>query len=135
MAGASPVNAIAAGIDPTALLEPINEAQAQRRSAEETLAMLTSAAKVRTISRADVEEELADVAGLFAALDADAPEALADLYEALAREVRYDHRSSLAEVRAQVPYAVRDHRRVANNRVRGGTHLLTTRLQIGTSAA
>ena len=104
--------ATAAGVEPEAMVEAINQAQAEIDSAP-TSAVLTAA---------DVHAVIDSLGDVGAALDAGRPTALARLYQALDLEVRYEPEKRAAYVTARP--------RVDRACVRGGTCALTTRLAI-----
>ena len=104
--------ATAAGVEPEAMVEAINQAQAEIDSAP-TSAVLTAA---------DVHAVIDSLGDVGAALDAGRPTALARLYQALDLEVRYEPEKRAAYVTARP--------RVDGACVRGGTCALTTRLAI-----
>ncbi|WP_231961059.1 recombinase family protein [Amycolatopsis thermoflava] len=104
--------AIGAGVDPAALVDAINEAQAQRAAAR---AELEDAPAPDLVTDAEVYamiDSLGDVGRKLAKARTDS---LAGLYEALNLAVRYDHDSQAAQVTIQPVI------RVNSVRVRGGT--------------
>jgi hypothetical protein len=110
--------AIAAGVDPTAVVDPINRARAERDAARASLAHpeqqpeLYTEAQVRAMV-----DELGDVG---AAIGDARPDRLAQLYRELDIRVRYEP----SEFGGSATVTMR----VANECVRGGTCALTTRL-------
>ena len=104
--------ATAAGVEPEAMVEAINQAQAEIDSAP-TSAVLTAA---------DVHAVIDSLGDVGAALDAGRPTALARLYQALDLEVRYEPEKRAAYITARPC--------VDGACVRGGTCALTTRLAI-----
>ncbi|GLZ37611.1 recombinase family protein [Actinokineospora sp. NBRC 105648] len=103
-------DAIAAGMEPAALVEAVNEAHAQRQTARAELANLPTTA---TIDEAEVYamiDSLGDVSGVIG--DA-RPASLAKLYADLRLRLRYDHTEKAIDVTASP--------RVVNESVRGGT--------------
>jgi hypothetical protein len=104
--------AIAAGVDPAALVEAINETQAQREAAQVELQHIAApdAMSSEDIYAYALIKSLGEIAPLLNHAD---PALLAQLYEALRLEMTYD-----AEAKQSV--TVRPMRR-ASERVRGGT--------------
>ncbi|WP_229874338.1 hypothetical protein [Amycolatopsis deserti] len=103
--------AIGAGVDPAALVDAINEAQAQRAAAR---AELEDAPAPDLVTDAEVYamiDSLGDVGRKLAKARTDS---LAGLYEALNLAVRYEHDSQAAQVTIQPVM------RVNSVRVRGG---------------
>ena len=111
--------ATAAGVEPEAMVEAINQAQAERRAAQ---AEIDSAPTSAVLTAADVHAVIDSLGDVGAALDAGRPTALARLYQALDLEVRYEPEKRAAYVTARP--------RVDGACVRGGTCALTTRLAI-----
>ncbi|QBS39558.1 hypothetical protein DMB37_04845 [Nocardia sp. CS682] len=98
--------AIEAGVDVQALIEPMNQAQAERAIAQAELDTIPTIRQM-TVS------ELDSLGDIRAVLSAGAPEDQATLYEALHVEIKYRHRQQLAVVSAGIP--------VVNTCVRRGT--------------
>ena len=113
--------AIAAGIDPEAVAEAINDAQAQRAAAR---AELDNAPVPNALTDAAVYAMIDSLGDVGAALHGAKPERLAKLYEAIGLQVRYEPDACTANVTIQ-PVS-----RVNSARVRGGTCTLTTRLDV-----
>jgi hypothetical protein len=101
--------AIAAGVDPAALVESINQAQAQRAAAQ---AELDGAPAPTTLTEADVYAMIDYLGDLGHALNQADPARLEELYTALRLDMTYD-----AEARA-VDVTIRPGRR-GSERVRG----------------
>ena len=104
--------AIEAGVDPAALVEAINGAQAQRAAAR---AELDNAPAPNTLSDAEVYAMIDSLRDVVEALSRPKRENLEDLYTALDLQVRYEHDLQAADVTIQ-PVS-----RVNSARVRGGT--------------
>jgi DNA invertase Pin-like site-specific DNA recombinase len=102
--------AIAAGVDPTALVEVINEAQAERAAAR---AQLDNAPAPKTITDAEVYAMIDSLEDVGAALSSHRPERLSQVYAKLGLELRYDPRERAVDA-SIAP-------RVVSERVRGGT--------------
>ncbi len=102
--------AIAAGVDPAALVEAINEAQAQRAAAR---AELEGAPAPNELTDAEVYAMIDSLGDVGAALADARPESLSRLYQHLGLELRYEPHDR-AVVATASP-------RVVNARVRGGT--------------
>ena len=102
--------AIAAGVDPEALVEAINQAQAERRAAQ---AEIDSAPVSAVLTAADVNSMIDSLGDVGAALDDGRPAALQRLYRALELGVRYEPGERAAYVTAKP--------RVDSACVRGGT--------------
>ncbi len=113
--------AIAAGIDPEALVEAINDAQAQRAAAR---AELNNAPAPDALTDAEVYAMIDSLGDVGAALHGAKPERLAKLYELVGLQVRYEPNACTADVTIQ-PVS-----RVNSVRVRGGTCTLTTRIEL-----
>lgn len=111
--------AIAAGVDPEALVEAINEAQAQRAAAQ---AELEGAPPPNALTDAEVYAMIDSLGDVGAALTGARPENLSRLYQELGLELRYEPHDR-AVVATASP-------RVVSARVRGGTCTLTTRLEL-----
>jgi DNA invertase Pin-like site-specific DNA recombinase len=102
--------AIAAGVDPAALVESINQAQAERVAAQAELANTPVSQRLTAADVHDMIDELSDVATLLS----EAPsESLTRLYQELRLELRYQPHEAAVEVTATP--------RVVSERVRGGT--------------
>ena len=104
--------AIEAGVDPAALVDAINQAQAERAAAK---AELESQPVSDNLSRQDLEALLDKIGGVGRALTSAEPEDLVELYEALQLQLVYDHEARAVDVTVQ-PIG-----RVSSARVRGGT--------------
>ncbi|MFI6025087.1 recombinase family protein [Amycolatopsis magusensis] len=102
--------AIEAGVDPAAVVEAINAAQAEREAAK---AELHNLPKRDVIGRAEVHAMIDSLGDVPAALEAARPNRLAQLYRDLRLEMRYEHEKEAVYVTASP--------RVANVCVRGGT--------------
>jgi hypothetical protein len=103
--------AIAAGIDPAAIVDAINQAQAQCAAAQQEL---NNASVPAFLSTADVRAMVGALGDIGEALSRAEPSLLGSLYEALRMEAVYD-----AEARV-VTVTIRPSR-VASACVRGGT--------------
>ena len=102
--------AIAAGVDPAALVEPINQAQAERVAAQAELANTPVSQRLTAADVHDMIDSLGDVAAMLS----EAPsESLTRLYQELRLELRYQPHEAAVEVTATP--------RVVSERVRGGT--------------
>ena len=104
--------AIAAGIDPAALVEATNKAQAERAAAR---AELRGQPSPNTLTDAEVHAMIDSLGDVGAALSDATPDSLADLYAAVDLQVRYEPAEQVADV------AIRPGRRVNSECVRGGT--------------
>ena len=113
--------AIASGVDPAALVEAINQAQAQRAAAR---AELDATPAPNAVTDAEVYAMIDSIGDVGRALNSADPASLQQLYEALRLELIYD-----AEARS-VGVTIRPTGR-GSTRVRGGTCALTTRLRLG----
>jgi hypothetical protein len=111
--------AIEAGVDPAAIVDVINQAQAERAAAR---AELNRRPVAQALTRQDVEAMIDSIGDVGAALTQAEPESLAALYEALRLQMVYDPASRAVDV------TVQPRGRVNNARVRGGTCALTTRI-------
>jgi len=110
-------SAIEAGVDPTALVEPINRAQQELDAAR---AEQQHNPSVQALSRAEIDamiDYLGDVGGALSGAD---PAQLEELYRSLRLEVICEPGERIAQV------SIRPGR--GSQRVRGGTCALTTRL-------
>lgn len=113
-------SAIEAGVDPTAVVESINQAQAERAAAQ---AQLDHAPESTALSAEEIHsviDSFGDVGRILKRAD---PQALQELYAALGLEITYDPDSRLVDV------AVIPGRRVSA-RVGGASCALTTRLPL-----
>jgi len=108
------------GVDPTAMVDAINQAQAERRAAQ---AEIDSAPVAAVLAVADVHAMIDSLGDVSAALDERQPASLERLYRALDLSVRYEPGERAAYVTARP--------RVDSACVRGGTCALTTRLRLG----
>jgi hypothetical protein len=79
--------AIEAGVDPAALVEVINQAHAAREAAR---AELASIAEPTTVHEAEVYAMIDSLGDLGAKLNGDKPTSLAQLYEDLGLQLRYE---------------------------------------------
>ncbi|WP_280429588.1 recombinase family protein [Nocardia brasiliensis] len=102
--------AIEAGVDVQALIEPMNQAQAERAIAQ---AELDTIPTIRQMTVTELDKLIDSLGDIRAVLSAGAPEDQAALYEALHVEIKYRHRQQLAVVSAGIP--------VVNTCVRRGT--------------
>ncbi|MFI9503820.1 hypothetical protein [Nocardia sp. NPDC052566] len=93
-----------------ALIEPMNQAQAERAIAQ---AELDTIPTVRRFTAGELDKLIDSLGDIRAVLTAGAPEDQATLYEALHLEIKYRHRQQLAVVSAGIP--------VVNTCVRRGT--------------
>jgi hypothetical protein len=103
--------AIAAGVDPAALVEAINETQAQREAAQVELQHTAAPDAMSSEDIYALIKSLGEIAPLLNHAD---PALLAELYEALRLEMTYDAEAKTVSV------TIRPMRR-ASERVRGGT--------------
>ncbi|TCC19925.1 recombinase family protein [Kribbella sindirgiensis] len=103
---------IEAGVDPTILVDALNAAQAELSAARAELANLPQVVTLDAEAIATMVDQLGAMA---AALNAAEPQDLADLYEALRLDLKYDAEQDLIEVTARPTL------RVNSARVRGGT--------------
>lgn len=113
--------AIEAGVEPAALVESINEAQAQRTAAR---AERAGAPAPNLLDRAEVYAMLDMLGDVGHELTRARPHKLQALYEAVDLEMIYQHEERAVDV------SIRPARRVSAG-VRGGTCTLTTRLSVG----
>ena len=102
--------AIEAGVDPTALVEAINAAQAQRAAAR---AELDGAPAPSALTEAEVYAMIDSLGDVGTALSDARPESLTQLYQNLRLELRYEPHERAVVVTASP--------RVVSERVRGGT--------------
>ena len=79
--------AIAAGVDPAAVVDGINQAQAERAAAK---AQVESAPARAVLDRAEVYAMVDSLADIGATLEGAKPEKLAKLYTALDVSIRYE---------------------------------------------
>lgn len=115
-------DAIAAGVDPAALVDSINQAQAERAAAQ---AEVRNAPAPNVISDAEVYariDSLPDDVG--AAVSSARPDRLATLYMVVDLQVRYVPAEHVADV------SIRPLGRVNSACVRGASCTLTTRLRL-----
>ncbi|MGH3905431.1 MAG: hypothetical protein ACRDTE_14765 [Pseudonocardiaceae bacterium] len=103
--------AIAAGVDPAALVESINQAQVQRAAAQ---AELDGAPAPTALTEADVYAMIDYLGDVGHALSQADPARLEELYAALRLDMTYDAEARVVDV------TVRPGRR-GSKRVRGGT--------------
>ncbi|MFI5563334.1 recombinase family protein [Amycolatopsis japonica] len=103
-------DAIAAGVDPTALVESINEAQADRAAAQGALA---AAGEPAGITDAEVYAMIDSLGDIGTALADSEPGKLARLYRDLRLDLRYDNEKEAVYATTSL--------RVNNAGVRGGT--------------
>ena len=102
--------AIRAGVDPAAMVEAINQAQADREAAQAELDHLVIPT---VLGEAEVYAMVDSLGDVGAVLDRGHPDHLARLYEQLHVEISYSH--------ADAPNKARARLRLANECVRGGT--------------
>jgi len=117
-------NAILAGVDPAAVRDAINTAQAQREAARAELAAVPG---VTLLSDAEVYAMIDELGDVGAAIERARPDSLARLYRDLGIEVSYRH----AEDGGLATIALR----VVSGCVRGGTCTLATTARLATSRA
>jgi hypothetical protein len=110
-------DAIAAGIDPNAMVDAINEAQAQRAAAQ---AELDGAPAPTAITDAEVYAMIDALGDVGAALKDAKPESLERLYRDLRLEMSYQPRERVVDVQLAP--------RVVSACVRGPSCALTTRI-------
>lgn len=105
--------AIAAGVDPVAVVEPINRARAERDAARACLAHPVQQPEMYTETQVRaMVDDLGDLGDVGAALGRARPDRLASLYRQLDIAVRYE----LSEFGGSATVTIR----VANECVRGG---------------
>lgn len=104
--------AIAAGVDPAALVEPTNHAQAKLAAAQ---AELTGQRSPSALTDAEVYAMVDSLGDVGAALSDAKTESLAGLYTAVGLHVRYEPEAHTADI------AIQPAGRVNSARVRGGT--------------
>jgi DNA invertase Pin-like site-specific DNA recombinase len=102
--------AIEAGIEPAALVEVINQAQAERAAAR---AELENAPAPDAVTEAEVYARIDSMADVAGALTGKHPDKLIDLYDDLRLDIRYDNEKEAIDVMASL--------RVNSECVRGGT--------------
>ncbi|WP_232376787.1 recombinase family protein [Amycolatopsis aidingensis] len=107
-------DAIGAGIEPDALVDAINQAQADKASAQ---AALDNAPAPDTLGEAEIHAMIDSLGDVRTALSGGSRDKLAELYAALRLELRYDHEKEAVDVTASP--------QVNSVRVRGGnrTHV------------
>jgi hypothetical protein len=115
--------AIASGVDPAALVDVINEAQALRAAAR---AELDGTPAPNLLTDAEVYTMIDSLGDVAAALSDAKEESLANLYAAIDLQVRYVPAENDADV------GIRLGRRVNSAGVRGGSCALITRLLLPT---
>lgn len=103
-------DAIAAGIEPSGLVDAINQAQAQRVAAQ---AELEGAPAPATVTDAEVYAMVDSLGHVGSALKDANPGSLERLYQALRLEIKYQPHERAVDVQLAP--------RVVNGRVRGGT--------------
>ena len=114
--------AIVAGIDPAAVKEPINGAQAQREAARVALAAAPPSGRLDVAEVYAMIDALGDVGE---AIKNARPDSLIKLYKELGIKVSYRHEESGGEAVISLV--------VANVRVRGGTCTLATTARLSSS--
>jgi DNA invertase Pin-like site-specific DNA recombinase len=102
--------AIEAGIDPAALIDAINQAQAERVAAH---AELTGQPAAQELTRQDIETMIDSIGDISATITEAEPQHLTALYDALRLQLTYDPDSHIVDVTAQ------PRGRVNSARVRG----------------
>ncbi|MPZ00137.1 MAG: hypothetical protein GEU97_19545 [Actinophytocola sp.] len=110
--------AIAAGIDPAALVEPMNQAQAKLTTAQ---AELNNQQAPNALTEAEVYAMVDSLGDVGAALSDAKPDSLAGLYTAVGLQVRYEPEAHVADV------AIQPAGRVNSACVRGGSGPRTPR--------
>jgi hypothetical protein len=113
-------DAIAAGVEPSGLVDAINEAQAQRTAAQ---AELEGAPAPAVVADAEVYAMIDSLGDVGAVLKDANPERLEQLYQALRLELRYQPHERVVDVQLAP--------RVVSACVRGGSCALTTHLALG----
>jgi hypothetical protein len=111
--------AIAAGVDPVALVESINQAQADRTVAQAELVTTDAPAGLSGAEVYAMIDSLGDIG--YAPADSE-PGKLAQLYQDLRLDLRFDHEKETVDATASL--------RVNSVCVRGATCTLTTRLTL-----
>jgi hypothetical protein len=114
--------AIEAGVDPAAVVEAINAAQAERAAARVELEHRPATA---TFGRAEVYAMLDSLGDVSRALNSRRPERVAQVYRDLRLELRYDKEKETVDATVSP--------RVVNVCVRGGTCALSTRLGLSSA--
>ena len=104
------VQVLLPGVDPTALVEPINRAQGELEAARFEQQRVPT---VHALGQAEVEAMLDHIGDVGAALQRADPAKLEELYRSLGLEMTYRSAERLVEVTVQP--------RVVSERVRGGT--------------
>ena len=112
--------AIEAGADLEALIEPLNRAREERDAAAEELARTPAGSE---LGRADVEALVDSLADAGRQVISASPARLQELYEEIGLELVYNAKERMVDVTIRPP------RRV-NTRVRGASCTLSTRLQL-----
>jgi hypothetical protein len=112
--------AIEAGIDPAALIDATNQAQAERVAAH---AKLNGQPAAQELTRQDIEAMIDSIGDISATLTEAQPQRLTALYDALRLQMVYNPDSRIVDVTLQ------PRGRVNSARVRGGTRPLRTRPQ------
>ncbi|WIX76943.1 hypothetical protein QRX50_36815 [Amycolatopsis carbonis] len=112
--------AIEAGADPTALIEPLNRAKEERDAAEEELARTPAGA---SLTRGDVEALVDSLADAGRQVLHAGPARLQELYEEIGLELVFNAKERMVDVTIRPP------RRVSTC-VRGRSCSLSTRLQL-----
>ncbi|WP_263247286.1 hypothetical protein [Saccharopolyspora rosea] len=115
-------DAIAAGVDPAAVSDAINQAQADRAAAR---AELDSTAAPDTISDGEIYAMIDSLGDVGAALSSAKPDRLASLYDALGLHVGYGPADHVAHVKI---HPAND--RVNSARVGGAICALSTRIPL-----
>jgi hypothetical protein len=110
-------DAILAGIDPSAVKDAINAAQAEREAAHAAVEAVPPSTRLEAAEVYAMIDALGDVGG---ALERAPPDSLIKLYRDLGIEVSYRHRDDGGVATIAL--------RVVNERVRGGTCTLASRL-------
>jgi hypothetical protein len=112
--------AIEAGVDPAALVDAINQAQATRAAVH---AELKNRPAPNALTHAEVYAMIDSLEDMGTALSGTNPESLWNLYQAIGLQIRYEPAAQLADLTIQ-PMS-----RVNSECVRGGTGPLRTRPQ------
>lgn len=112
--------AIEAGADLEALIEPLNRAREERDAAAEELARTPAGSE---LGRADVEALVDSLGDAGRQVLSASPARLQELYEEIGLELVYNAKERMVDVTIRPP------RRVST-RVRGASRALTTRLQL-----
>ncbi|HZD16225.1 MAG TPA: hypothetical protein VE196_14110 [Pseudonocardiaceae bacterium] len=112
--------AIEAGIDPAALIDAINQAQAERAAAR---AELDGQPAPQELTRQDIEAMIDSIGDISTTLTEAQPQHLTTLYDALRLQMVYNPDTHIVNV------TVQPRGRVNSARVRGGTRPLRTRPQ------